>query len=264
LRQDLRILGLDLPRNLRFHLVASKYSALYQLARRRPAHLRVGEATLGVPDAFGLGLVMFNIANQVEDCHALDLPAAPTVVDVGANIGQFCAATKLLWPRANVLSIEADPDVAERLAQNLGRLAGVTTVSSGVGRREEDLPWYADEVSVLSSFRPRAGGGARVARAVHVRPLDDLTADIAAIDLLKIDVEGFEYEVLKGAELTLKKSRWLWIEAGLLGENAGMELISLIHAMSPTARLTDVGRTYSPHGTTECVDLLIDLSPTGS
>ena len=51
---------------------------------------------------------------------------------------------------------------------------------------------------------------------VPVSPLDSLTYNLSEISLLKIDVQGYEREVLKGATRTLSKTRLVLIEANLV------------------------------------------------
>ena len=57
--------------------------------------------------------------------------------------------------------------------------------------------------------------GAISKRVVEVTTLDDYAKEIASIYLLKIDVQGFELEVLKGAIETLKKTDHIFVEAGI-------------------------------------------------
>jgi FkbM family methyltransferase len=256
LRQDAFILSLRLPLGTRLRLVASKHVAVLASVTGHKGTIVVGQARIGV-SLREIRNVLSNVGNQVRDWGTLELPAAPVVVDVGANIGQFCAAAKLLWPDAQVLSIEADPGTALRLAENVGTLQGVSTLGVGVGTEKADLPWFKHQQSALSTFRPRLEDRAGDACTVHVESLDALTAEFGTIDLLKVDVEGFEYEVIVGAPETLRRSRWLLLEAGLAGERSGLELLSLLHISVPTARIARVGRSYSA-----CVDLLIDLHPT--
>ena len=46
-----------------------------------------------------------------------------------------------------------------------------------------------------------------------MKRLDQLLADDVAVKLLKVDVEGFEYAVLKGSERTLKNTECVWFES---------------------------------------------------
>jgi hypothetical protein len=59
----------------------------------------------------------------------------------------------------------------------------------------------------------------------RVRPLDAVVAEegISVIDLLKIDVEGFEFEVLKGATNTLALTRAIIVEVSLIRGFADIE-----------------------------------------
>lgn len=61
--------------------------------------------------------------------------------------------------------------------------------------------------------------------------LDNQLADIEKVDLLKIDVQGFEMEVIRGADLTLKKTRYLLIEWNFKNQYVGESSFSDIYAV---------------------------------
>ncbi|HEV2361310.1 MAG TPA: FkbM family methyltransferase [Acidimicrobiales bacterium] len=272
LSQDRDLLGLrSLPPATRAGLVAQKYVCLLRLLRGGAPAMRVGAARVGVHNVFEVGTLISSIVDVSVLAESVGAgwsgpSAAPSIVDVGANIGQFCAAAKLFWPEAAVVCFEPDPDVAVALRSNVGGLDGVTIRQVGLGAEAAELTWHKHKLSAMSSFRPRSDDGGldhespRVELPVH--RLDDELVDVARIDLLKVDVEGFELEVLRGAPATLARAGALLVEATLTSAEgaSNLEVFSLVHEAVPSARIVGVGRVYGPQSAPICVDVLISLS----
>ena len=133
------------------------------------------------------------------------------LVEVGANLGYF----SLLWANANaenrVIAFEPAPRNIALFQASIDR--------NGLGRRITLLPVAAGSQLMLSPFdlgpEVQTGWGGVVldsATAVSptqvvVVPLDELLADSPHIDVLKIDVEGFDTLVLEGCRRLLVEKR---------------------------------------------------------
>lgn len=122
-------------------------------------------------------------------------------VDVGANVGfHTVLASQLVGPSGTVVAIEPNPWTQELLRANLWRHGSSAVV----------LPVAASDVpgtvylEVDAEHRSGAHLGA-AGIAVDARPLAELVPD-AVVDLLKIDVEGSEPLVLRGAGALLERS----------------------------------------------------------
>lgn len=137
-----------------------------------------------------------------------DLPSRPTVLDVGGNIGQFGATFRGVRPDSEVWSFEPNPAPLSCLQANAAGDARWHVVPFGVASQDSEMTlWFVDNKSGQGSLlRENATLGliADDARAVQV-PLRRLDRDRQAefgipprIDLLKIDVEGFERDALRG------------------------------------------------------------------
>lgn len=124
-------------------------------------------------------------------------------VDIGANVGSYSldAARR----GARVLAIEADSDTAAKLAFNLAanRLGDVEVENVAVGARDEVLELWSEPsncgfATLVSDLTTGEWAGDWRSRPVQVRPLADILADhrIDRVDVLKIDVEGFEDRAL--------------------------------------------------------------------
>ncbi|MDA7877728.1 FkbM family methyltransferase [Akkermansiaceae bacterium] len=139
--------------------------------------------------------------------------AGDTVVDIGANFGLHTLyAAHLTTPAGRVYAFEPVPKNLALLHRNLGlnNLADQVVVEDAAVSNSPDshLEIFCpeEEVSVTASLSSDAGG----ATALKVRNLrlDDYTFDVSrAPTLVKIDVEGAEYEVLQGAEQFLLSAK---------------------------------------------------------
>lgn len=145
------------------------------------------------------------------------LEADSVFVDVGANQGEFtvCAAARV--SRGRVIAFEPVPALRARLERNVDAngFRNVEIHAFGLSDRPRDgVPIFVDEHVTddctrndgTSSLFADAAGGRAVAE-VSVRTLDDMIADRYRVDLIKIDVEGSELPVLRGAEQVLVRDR---------------------------------------------------------
>jgi FkbM family methyltransferase len=139
---------------------------------------------------------------EFEERMALEAALQPghVFVDVGANIGAYTMwAARLIGPSGQVVAIEPQPKVLERLRANmaLNPAFAVQIFPCGAGPRDGVI-----RLSVGSSneggasMATKEGGGESV--DVPVRPLLDIVeeAGLTHIDALKIDIEGFEDQAL--------------------------------------------------------------------
>jgi FkbM family methyltransferase len=146
-------------------------------------------------------------------------------IDIGANIGHYSTAL-LASSAARVIAFEPLPAAYERLRELAARSGErFFPVHCGVGREvgELELRFSSDE-SVLASFSSAAEQVSYVdskalrSHRVRITTLDAFLLGANAelrvdqIDLLKIDVEGFEYEVLQGAARVIEELRPLVIQ----------------------------------------------------
>jgi FkbM family methyltransferase len=139
-----------------------------------------------------------------------------TVVDVGANIGEITLFAGKKLTQGRVLAFEPNPEVFAELSLNvaLNRLTSVELFNVGLYDQDGSLPLYTRDDQpygttnngVTSVF---STGCDRKVTTVPLRRFDDVACEggLARLDVLKIDVEGAEWMVLRGAESSIKRFR---------------------------------------------------------
>jgi len=133
------------------------------------------------------------------------------VLDIGANLGVFTVlSARLCGSRGEVHAFEASPAMKDILERNvaLNSATNVTIYPFAAGERETTLPFYlANEKNAgLGSLR-NPGDSASGVIQVSVRPIDSLMSRFGTVKLIKIDVEGAEPLVLKGARGLIERDR---------------------------------------------------------
>jgi len=252
----------------RSHYLAAKYSTVVRLIWGTPA-FSVGGNDMSVLNVGELGTMQSNITDFYETVVMADvLGEAPLVIDVGANIGQFARSVKVFYPNATVISYEPDPIVYSRLTKNIADLDKMYAHNIGLGESEGLATFFRHELSVMSTFRHASGDGysREHAPSLMIRRLDGTIDANLYPDLLKIDVEGFELEVLKGGWETLRRCRYLLVELSL-GRDAGKENLRLLSAIldaTPEATIVRFGRALGPRARPACQDVLIAINREGS
>jgi FkbM family methyltransferase len=153
------------------------------------------------------------------DAIAIDHPRR--VVDVGANIGVFSLYQSMLKGAGEVIAFEPSPEVFPRLVKNIeiNGIKNIRVLNAAVG----------DESGMLSFTESRISANSKVSEMgllkVPCVRLDDELKDIPGIDVLKIDTEGYETHVLRGACETLKKTERIVLELHYPGEQEEIEAI---------------------------------------
>ena len=129
-------------------------------------------------------------------------------VDVGANIGVHAVRMgRLVGPDGAVIAIEADPDMARRAERNIGLndLGNVTVINAAASERSGEMRLYRPAPNDTNRGRSSLHGHAYLTGPAITVPV--LTVDEACggapVTLIKIDVEGHEAAVVRGAAGTI-------------------------------------------------------------
>jgi FkbM family methyltransferase len=128
-----------------------------------------------------------------------------TFIDIGANIGQHSIyAARIVGEQGNVHSFEPIPHLAKQIEKSvaLNRLSSIVTIHNyALGEKKTEEELYVSKNIGGSSLVNDDDTLEKI--TVHVKAGDNELAHLETIHLIKIDVEGYEYEVLRGIEKTL-------------------------------------------------------------
>jgi len=148
----------------------------------------------------------------------------PLILDIGAFEGSWSKMAMEIWPEAKFLLVEANPAKAALLRED-SRLKNAEVVESLLG--PIDIPEVTFHVmeSGSSVFEEHSGVD-RQPITLRQRTLDSITRNLNSVDFIKIDVQGYELEVLKGGQQTLAKAQAILIELSLIEINQGAPLLA--------------------------------------
>lgn len=146
-------------------------------------------------------VIYFTPYYDYDEMHFLDryLRAGDVVVDAGANIGTYSLlAASRVGPSGRVIAFEPAPVAFERLRENVARnaLEQVETHGAAVGARTDRAAMRIS--SDVSNTLVTVPGLVGVTTGVDIVRLDDVVSERRPA-LIKLDVEGFEFEALQGA-----------------------------------------------------------------
>ena len=196
----------------------------------------------GDPKIHGLDPMYFDRRRSLES--ALKWSGGHTepqfVVDVGANIGQTLETFLSWWPSAHCLSLEPLPDAFAQLQDVVKKYSGrAEAINCGVSSSPRKLTLNGSKTQSTTSSFHKLNKSAETVQAHHglrstpsflelgaednyevevsVEKLDDILTSSknksvtwfneSGVDVLKIDTQGWELEVLRGATEVLKRTK---------------------------------------------------------
>jgi FkbM family methyltransferase len=161
---------------------------------------------------YGEGNPEINGEYALLDRFAATWPASPTIVDVGAYQGDWTREVLRRAPAATVHALEPVPATYVQLHEALDGRAILHNTAAGDHRGEGDItgpPEHPDMASLNPRDLSTVGLSAHHIATVPVTTLDALSEQhaIDRVHLLKIDTEGHELAVLRGATGLLADQR---------------------------------------------------------
>ncbi len=205
-----------------------------------------------LPDStFRRGL-RFGVGAAIEHRAALGPLRLQTVVDVGANVGQFSLLARALNPGARIVAFEPLAEAAARYRRVFAGDACATLIRAAIAPQRGTATLHLSAAADSSSLLPitprqvtRFPGTEEVgAIPVAAGPLGDYLdrADIAPPALLKIDVQGFELEVLRACLPLLDAFEHIYVEASFEELYAGQALVPDVRAYLDECGFRETGR----------------------
>lgn len=147
-----------------------------------------------------------------------------TILDIGANVGQFAVTANMALPHARIVSFEPLPDCYRALCKRMANANNFQAINTALGDKAGMIAFEENSFSDSSSILPmleehkRLFPFTRTSRQIQVPVacLDDLAPQLLITEplLVKIDVQGYEERVLRGGEQTIRRARVLIIETG--------------------------------------------------
>jgi FkbM family methyltransferase len=128
-------------------------------------------------------------------------------LDIGANIGLMSIyASKIIGDNGKVYSVEANPNTIAILEKNinLNKIKNIEILPFAVGSKMDrgkiysNLNWNRGSASLVNIDKES------ISYDINIIPLDEYFKKIPPFKLIKIDIEGFELEALKGMKKLLK------------------------------------------------------------
>lgn len=152
--------------------------------------------------------------NWIDDLSRhLDFDKIKIIGDIGANIGQSSIHFSSLFSNAKIHAFEPDPITFNEFVKNTAASDRIYGYNCGAGEQEGTLNFYRHDTSVLSSF---VQSGPVILNKEEPEPkmieanvitLDQFDAFNQGIDFLKIDTQGFDLEVLRGADKLINQGK---------------------------------------------------------
>lgn len=150
--------------------------------------------------------IYFNFMNLAHELFLNSLKEDDTIIDVGANIGLISMRAALIAKNGTVYSFEPYGKTFDRLEyhKQLNGLENIYPCNMGLGRKEEEVAFNTNFVGNPGMYRINKNFDTKSNR-IKIGTLDRFVAEnnLQRIDAIKIDVEGYEMEVLLGATKTL-------------------------------------------------------------
>lgn len=148
----------------------------------------------------------------MEDVTHLSRSPTPLIFDVGANVGQSINNFRRRFRSCTVHSFEPSPDTFHLLSDRYSKVPGVHLWNTAVGSESTELTLNENTVSEMSSLLPlgkQGWGSVQKGTTVPVLTIDSfcINHSIEMIDILKIDTQGFDFEVLKGSRNMIQSGR---------------------------------------------------------
>jgi FkbM family methyltransferase len=160
------------------------------------------------------------------------------VLDIGAYMGEWTTLARRIFPEAAFLMIEAQEFLEEALGRisdaNLGAISYRIALLGAECREGVEFHQYDSAPTASSVLADQADSPSRLQKR-KMETLDGVLRDLAfqQPDLVKLDVQGYELEVLKGGSETLAAARAVVMEVSLIDlyKNSPLihEVLSFMH-----------------------------------
>lgn len=190
----------------------SAFTNLSRLPRFTPGRVLLGKWDLDYVDAASLQNCFDVLVLKGWNDFCTD-KKHPVILDCGANIGISVLRYKMLFPGAQITAFEPDPGIADVLRRNLDRNGAhdVQLIEGAVWIRHGEMSFFcegADGSRLVSK-------GSRYRSNIKVKTVDFNDYISREIDLIKMDIEGAEFDVIPHIADRLRLVRNMIVECHL-------------------------------------------------
>jgi FkbM family methyltransferase len=148
-------------------------------------------------------------------------------IDVGAYHGEWTTLFKELFPQSDVLMVEAQEQKREALQSVCDRYSkSVDFRTALLGASSGDKARFVEMETGSSVYEEQSRYDRHATEKIIVTLDDLLAADSRPVDFIKLDVQGYELEVLRGAARSLGQAQAVLMEASLVPINQGAPLFA--------------------------------------
>jgi FkbM family methyltransferase len=191
-------------------------------------------------DTAGLNPIAWSVSD-VADLKWMSIYNINTILDIGANIGHFACFFHDVLPQANIYSFEPLKDAYAELQRNIKSSINIQAFNYGLGNKNETLSMHKSSYSPSSSLLemgelhkaafPHTANHST--EPIEIRRLDEVVDEFTVKDnlLIKIDVQGYEDQVIYGAENVIPRAKIIIIETTFMPLYVGQPLFDDIYTL---------------------------------
>jgi FkbM family methyltransferase len=219
-----------------------------------------------------IALFKSNVAAALEHLAVLRSMTPASVVDIGANMGQFSLAIREVFPSIPIFAFEPLPDAAAIYRKIFANDRVVTLYQTAVSNERGMVAMHLSKRPDSSSLLPITNlqnqifPGTQETGILNVSaaPLSDYLSELPSPALLKIDVQGFELEVLRACAASFVFVSHIYVEASFVTLYERQALASEIIAFLQKENFTLSGvynMSYDDEGVAVQADFLFSRCP---
>ncbi len=210
---------------IKYYLIIKHFVVPFRLGKSR---IKLFNNTIYYDSRFGLAGYQRILSTHQRLLKISKVRNIKTIVDVGANVGYFSMLGRMMFPKAKIYAIEPITKVFRLLEMNFNSDLKIKLFNSCISDSNKKVFMTFDEQNpALSRVSEKGKLG------VKALTLDSLiiSNEIKTLDILKIDTEMYEQNVLYGAQKTLERTKYLFIEITLKNNQlyTFSSLISLLY-----------------------------------
>lgn len=177
-------------------------------------------------------ILLDGIREPIATGHILSiLNEDDVVLEVGANIGYYALIEARICKK--IYAVEPHPENLERLTRNikLNQFDNVIVKQGAFGEKDGTIPLYCSDLSNWHSCKDVPNSKSNFVE-VECFTIDSFSKENEIPTFIKMDVEGYELEVLRGAKETLKEINHLFLElhGTILKQSELNEILDMIEA----------------------------------